>query len=282
MAKEWDPQFGQRHPGIETLHPASDWPRWADWPGVDDLQALLDASPEPVVNASGSALRLSGLQAALPAADYERCVAREARLAVRLPGWHDVFNVLAWAAWPKAKAVLNARHVVEIERHVGSNRSSVRDALTGFDEDGVVVCVSDLRLERLAREFRWKALFWEARAALANDFRVFVFGHALAEKLLAPFVGLTAKAVFIRSVPGLAEQPVDQQRATLDRQLADIISDPCGFVTPAELTPLPVLGLPGWWPGGEDAAFYDDAAYFRPGRGWRSSASRQPNSELHR
>lgn len=218
---------------------------------------------------TGSRLRLCQPQAAPSAADYEAGVAREARLAVRLPGWHDVFNVLAWTAWPKAKAALNARSVAEIDRHAGPNRSRARDALTGFDEDGVVVCVADPRLEQLAREFRWKALFWERRAALAKDFRVFVFGHALAEKLLEPFVGLTGKAVFVRSEPGIADQTIDRERAILDRRLADVLSAPDRFVTPAELTPLPVLGLPGWWPGGEDAAFYDDVAYFRPGRARR-------------
>lgn len=265
-APPWDSRFWQRHPGIETLRPVSGWPAWSQWPDVDDLQAVADANAEPVANESGSPLRLSRAPSVLSATEYETSVAREARLAVRLPGWHDVFNVLAWAAWPKAKAALNARNVAEIDRHAGPNRSRARDALTGFDEDGVVVYVADPRLEQLAREFRWKALFWEHRAALANDFRVYVFGHALAEKLLEPFVGLTAKAVFVESVPGLADHPIDRQRAILDRRLADILSAPDRFATPAELAPLPVLGLPGWWPGGENAAFYDDVAYFRPGR----------------
>ncbi|MFP5413283.1 MAG: DUF3025 domain-containing protein, partial [Gammaproteobacteria bacterium] len=26
------------------------------------------------------------------------------------------------------------------------------------------------------------------------------------------------------------------------------------------------LGIPGWWPGNEDPAFYNDASVFRPGR----------------
>ena len=27
--------------------------------------------------------------------------------------------------------------------------------------------------------------------------------------------------------------------------------------------PLPVLGVPGWWPANESPAFYDDATVFR-------------------
>ncbi|MEK9775238.1 MAG: DUF3025 domain-containing protein, partial [Quisquiliibacterium sp.] len=37
--------------------------------------------------------------------------------------------------------------------------------------------------------------------------------------------------------------------------------------------PLPVLGIPGWWPVNHDPAFYDDTAVFRAGR-QRASAHR--------
>jgi hypothetical protein len=30
--------------------------------------------------------------------------------------------------------------------------------------------------------------------------------------------------------------------------------------------PLPVLGIPGWWPANEDPRFYGDKTVFRPGR----------------
>jgi hypothetical protein len=33
----------------------------------------------------------------------------------------------------------------------------------------------------------------------------------------------------------------------------------------AGFTPLPVLGVPGWWPG-QDDDFYNDATVFRPKR----------------
>jgi len=31
-------------------------------------------------------------------------------------------------------------------------------------------------------------------------------------------------------------------------------------------TPLPLLGVPGWWPGSDDFSFYDDLRVFRPAR----------------
>jgi len=32
----------------------------------------------------------------------------------------------------------------------------------------------------------------------------------------------------------------------------------------AAFTPLPVLGVPGWWPASENFSFYDDSHVFRP------------------
>ena len=34
----------------------------------------------------------------------------------------------------------------------------------------------------------------------------------------------------------------------------------------AAMTPLPVLGVPGWWPENENFSFYDDSFVFRPRR----------------
>ena len=41
-------------------------------------------------------------------------------------------------------------------------------------------------------------------------------------------------------------------------------------------SPLPMLGLPGWWPANEAAAFYDDVSVFRPQR--RPLATEKPHA----
>ena len=101
----WVPGSWYRHPGIGTLRPRAGWPEWGDWPDLDDLQALLETVPRAVTNTEGKSLRLASADINLSAADYERRVARDSVLTVRMPGWHDLFNVLAWAAWPSAKAM---------------------------------------------------------------------------------------------------------------------------------------------------------------------------------
>lgn len=262
----WDPLFGSGHPGIDTLRPGGGWPEWPRWPELSELQALVNGTDPPATNASGRPLRLERLDGASSAADYERRVASDGVLSVRHPSWHDLFNVLAWSAWPRTKAALNARHVLALAGETGSNRSPARDALTGFDEDGVVIAVTNEQYDRLVREFRWKELFWQRRSDLPESFTVFVFGHALAEKLLAPFVGITGKAICFSVEPGFARLDLEVQRRHLDDRLAERLRADGSFASPKGLMPLPVLGVPGWWQHGDDADFYEDTSYFRPGR----------------
>ena len=48
-------------------------------------------------------------------------------------------------------------------------------------------------------------------------------------------------------------------------------------------SPLPVLGVPGWWPENADPAFYDDGAVFRPARSTaRSLQKPYPETEIVR
>ena len=64
-------------------------------------------------------------------------------------------------------------------RPATGNRPPQRDALTLFDEDGVVVVSTDAELLELVREFRWKELFWQRRDAVKARMCFCVFGHAL-------------------------------------------------------------------------------------------------------
>jgi hypothetical protein len=96
--------------------------------------------------------------------------------------------------------------------------------------------------------------------------RVFVFGHAVLEKALAPYMGMTAHAIVLHVDRELLDAPPARQREAVDALTAAHVADPARLRSPRELAPLPVLGVPGWWADNEREAFYDDAAYFRPGR----------------
>lgn len=258
--------FPQRHPGLRPYALTLGDAAWTDWPGLAALQAVLDRARVPVATDSGHRLRLVPPAGRTAGSDYEVAVHDTGALEVRTQGWHDLFNVLAWATYPRTKAAINARHVRELAVQAGTQRSRVRDALTGFDEDGVVVASSDPALLALVRGFRWKALFWERREAFERCIRVFVIGHALAEKLLSPFVGLTAKALLLPVDEAFADMPFAEQLVRVDALAAAVVRDPAALQTPRDLSPLPMLGIPGWWPAARHEAFYDDVSYFRPRR----------------
>lgn len=109
---------------------------------------------------------------------------------------------------------------------------------------------------------RWREAFVDGRAAWAQT-RAYLIGHAALEKLLRPWPGITAKCLFIA-----APQPPDEGSppAWLDEAIAEVWRS--GRITrPVELFPMPVLGIPGWWPDNGSAAFYDNPEIFRPARG---------------
>jgi len=250
------------HPAFAAATALVDLDALADATDASALQAFVAAAPLPPRNADGLLLRPVAMPAG-GAATYERRISATGELAVRPESWHDRLNVLAWCLFPQAKAALNARHVADLARADAPVRSRVRDALTLFDEDGLVVACADPSLAALVRAHRWTELFVDRRADVASRLACVPFGHALLEKLLDPFVGLTAKVRFVDVPPAWFDAPWPERVATLDANLAAALGDPADFTTPRVLAPLPVLGLPGWWAANTDPRFFENRGYFR-------------------
>ena len=89
---------------------------------------------------------------------------------------------------------------------------------------------------------------------LWREARLTVFGHALLEQLARPRKGLTAHV--------WCEPAAAAAGATLDDWLAARCTP--GALAAKPFTPLPVLGVPGWWAESENFSFYDDSLVFRP------------------
>ena len=188
---------------------------------------------------------------------YEPHIAGTGEVKTRTQNWHDLFNALAWITFPLAKAAINAQHVAILRERgdaEAKRRGPERDALTLFDESGVIVATDDASLAQLIVDFQWKELFWRRRAELAQRMRFFTFGHALYEKALEPYIGMVAKTVFV---------PFAADAAQADALLAAHFSDRSRFPRPKAMAPMPVLGVPGWDPRNADEAFYDDESHFR-------------------
>jgi hypothetical protein len=220
------------------------------WLAADSLERLnANAEAAGVHTESGKPVRFVPPAASDPY--YEIGVYETGRVATRANNRHDWFNALAWLAFPRTKARINAMHAAALPRERG-RRGRLRDLLTLFDEGGAIVVCPDAGLEALLRAHQWKALFWHNRARVLAAMRVLVLGHAVLEMALSPWPGITCKALVTGS-------PED-----LDAQAAGWLRALPADATPLALASIPVFGYPGWLPGSDSEAFYDDARYFRP------------------
>jgi len=189
-------------------------------------------------------------QAALPPSQaYEAFIARSGQVPTR-DNLHDLFNGLVWLAQPALKRRLNALHAAAIDAQgVGARRGPLRDALTLFDENGAWLR-APAGLQAALRSRDWRALFVDHAAAWAGA-ELVVVGHALLEKLAtAPRKAHTAH-VWLGDPTGASA--ADWRRKPWH--------------------PLPLAGIPGWWPAPQDAAFYADAAVFRPPKALRPAGA---------
>ncbi|NML18493.1 DUF3025 domain-containing protein [Azohydromonas caseinilytica] len=206
------------------------------------LNAL--AARQPLQLAAGT-LRFVP-QAELPAGQaYESFIFRTAGVPTR-DHLHDFFNGLVWLAEPALKKQLNEVHAqVLAAEGVQPQRSPARNALTLADESGALLEAPSDAVE-LLRARRWHELLVRQRARWlpGGDIRLRLIGHALMEQLVQPYKGITAHVW-----PGVSAQALAAGVSALQ---------------PRPFLPLPVLGVPAWWPANAEAAFYDDAAVFRP------------------
>ncbi|MBV7540181.1 DUF3025 domain-containing protein [Acidovorax sp. sic0104] len=216
-------------------------------------QALQAAMPgdAPVVFAAQS--ELPGGMA------YEQYI-RDTRRVPTRDNLHDFFNGLVWLHFPQAKRRLNELQAQAIAADgVQAVRGPLRDALTVFDENGALLQAPDALWDALtARD--WQRLFVDLRP-LWGHARLVLFGHALMEKLVAPRKPMVAH---VYRVPIAIDLIARDALADLDGWLAHAVQPATWAAKP--FVPLPVLGVPGWWPANEAPGFYADAQVFRPAR----------------
>jgi len=267
MADYWTTEWLNRSPMFTPLRGVGARLPQIGWPNTELLNHLADDAGR-VVNAQGQRVRFidQALKSNRVQDAFEPRTFLRGEVQVRPLDWHDLFNALVWMTFPTTKAVINARHYESLSGGETGNRAPSRDALTLFDEDGALVLSSDAGLLELIREFRWKELFWNRRNEVRERMRFFLFGHALYQKALNPFIGMTGKAVLLNVPAEFAQQPLEAQLAQTDRLLALHVWDRTHMTSGRELAPLPVLGVPGWWSANEQESFYENTDYFRAGR----------------
>ena len=190
---------------------------------------------------------------------------------------HDFFNALVWLTFPKIKSRLNALQVTEILHSSLGNedavllppkRGKLRDAATIFDENAALLITSDHSLIDDLRAHRWSEVFIQQREAFGSTWSVSLFGHALMEKLVAPYKAITAHVWVLKADAAFFSLPRGERLRWLDSQVSGELSRD---MSTTDFSPLPVLGLPGWCDR-QDDVFYQDESVFRPRRKSRHSS----------
>jgi Protein of unknown function (DUF3025) len=213
------------------------------------------AAAANVRNSNGQRITFSEAGAATDE-PYEAFIARTGCVPTRA-NLHDFFNALVFLHFPRAKLQLNRLQAAAIARDgIGAVRGPIRDAATLIDENAVLVVTDRSDVVDSLRGHDWWGLFQGRRLAWAGEVSVLAFGHALLHKLQRPYKGITAHALHIGLAPGSSLDQIDRcMAAGLDERL-----------TPHDLMPLPVLGIPGWCAQNENPDFYSDPAVFRPAK----------------
>lgn len=188
---------------------------------------------------------------------YEPRIFLKQEVQTRANSWHDFFNALVWQSFTHSKRVINKLHYnLQKERFPSKERTPAENMLTLFDENGALVVSCDKLLLDLIRAHRWHELFWQRRKYTQENLKIIVFGHGLYEKALKPFVGITAQCLL------LAVKDIRQLCA--DELVARFLEQRSNNLTPKDLSPLPILGMPTWWEQNNDEEFYANTNYFRP------------------
>ena len=235
-----------------------------EWPGIARLNTLAAG----INNFRGRQIRFVANEDASSTTHYETRIAETGEIATRA-NWHDFFNATSWLAFPEAKSAISEMHSRLLNArgaHEARERSAPRDVLTLFDEGGIIVTSNDQSMLDLVRHFEWKALFVERRAEVLTCMRFHLFGHSMLEKALAPYVGVTAKAVLLLVDDAFLQSSYAMQVRHLDQRAAGWLMEESNLSSSKNFSPLPWLGVPGWWRDNESPTFYDNTHYFRSGR----------------
>lgn len=263
---QWIPEYWNSSPMFSDHRLANQNKQWETWPNCNELNGLW-----PHKNKTLSDYLIKFVpqnELGDDAIYYEEHIFSSGEIPTRDQNWHDFFNAQVWLRFPKTKAVLNAQHVSEIKKQDQkskvNNRNRKRDALTLFDESGVIFVSSDDQIIEALHSHEWKKLFWEDRSKWWRSISVYIFGHGLYEKALSPYIGMTGNAMPLLVESQFFDLTRTEQIIQLDQKISNGIMNENILELPSNLSPLPLLGIPEWWQENKDQKFYENKNYFRP------------------
>ncbi len=256
MSDTWNPEFINLSPLFQTVaDSAKEFTFLNEWPTLQEYQKIFRESCSRITPVA-QAEKFDRFED-----QYEPRVFLKGELQTRLNNWHDFFNALIWLRFPKIKSTLNELHYYSaLQRDEKTNRSKLENAITLFDECGAIIISSREDLLQMIRDHEWKRLFIEHRGSFINEIKCFVFGHAMYEKALNPYIGMTVNAILICS-----DELLNSDFGAIDDFVAQYWKQ-FHIQSTKDLQPFPLLGMPGWHTDNDNELFYEDKDYFRPKR----------------
>jgi hypothetical protein len=236
--------------------------KFQSWPSLVWLNELA----QELENANGQPIRfIANDEVDWKHGYYEEIIFDKGHIPTRMQNWHDLFGALIWILFPKTKACLNQLHIEQIKLNGKTARCETRNAITLFDECGVVVLCQTPTAD-LLKNHQWLDGFFYNRNQWHKNILPFVFGHANYEMATRPFIGLTGKALYLNV--NMSEIPSDlkDQYKWLDQQLMSMVKQDNILENNKNLYPLPLLGVPNWYDENKEKGFYENTSYFRPKR----------------
>jgi hypothetical protein len=233
--------------------------RCSDWPDPEQYDELARCVPQ-AADVELPRFVTQNRDALVRAGGYEQHVARLARVPTRPGVWHDFFNMLVWAHFPKLRWALNALHV---DPEAGpkdprNGRAPAQNLAATFDESGLLVLSTSQSMLEELRALHFKRAFWERREELLATTRFWVIGHGVLEALLAPPPGLAVRSLLLHvaTLPALAaREGEDALRFELDARAATLVRT--WRTVRTVLDPVPLLCVPGY-SDNDSREFYED------------------------
>lgn len=264
MAKKngqpWINNFPQWSPAFKDLDYLQEFASGQSWPSLQQLQLSMRKNQPELRSKFGQTIQFVH-QCPRPKRfedEYEVRIYQRGEVQTRINNWHDFFHALIWMNFPHAKVKLNDLHYHAMRSRVFKGldkRNQMENQLTHFDECGAVIVSTDVDLLKMIKQGQWKTLFCDNKECWGEKIRCVVFGHALYEKLLSPYIGLCAHAILIQV------NSINLEQQYLDKLIASRIR----ASLKKGLQPFPMLGIPGWFVN-QNEDFYNNTNHFRPAR----------------
>lgn len=236
----WDARFLTRSALLSDLRElAAPLLRGATWPTLEACSAVVEAERRsranelPAVRFAPPSPRVRSRPVDIGQL-YDGRIALHGEVPCLGTSYHDLLNVLVWAAFPRAKRALHARQYRALTgwlppaaAQLPNRRTREQDALALFDEGGSVLVVPspDPPSEETWRRLR-VCVSTEPAAA-----RVLLFGHAVMEHVCFESSPLSSAALVVCLAPPLPEGRELLDR--VDRALAERLADPRELASPS-------------------------------------------------